>query len=226
MNAVLIILLSLLLLLVGLMLLKIKLTVEASENAELYLKILFFKIKLYPKKQKKIKLKDRTKKSLMRKEQKQKRRAQKKQRKKEKTALKKKQKAQESTKETPKKKKSVGEIVDLVGLIGKLTGAFFSRFSRRLRLDITKVHITVGTEDAATTAIYYGAICSGVDVLLSILDNTTNISPKEKRDILVNADFLSSKTELDIKLSASLRVWHLFDILLSVAIKFVKEKFL
>ncbi len=225
---VLTVLFVLLFLIVALMFLKVKVIIEASDSATVYLKILFVKIKLVPSERKKVKLKDWTSKKYRRRQEKDKLKELKKQQKKARSSEKKKKKKDEAKKKAetkPKPKKSPSEIVDLVGLVAKLVGTFFGRFSKRLRLDLTRIRITVGGEDAAKTAISYGIVCQGVSALISVLDSITNVSPKSNRDIVVDANFLSEKTEIDIVLAASLRVWHVFDMLLSVAIKFVKEKY-
>ena len=219
----------LLLLICAIMFLRVSVIIEADESVRVFLKILFIKIKLVPKERKKIDPRDFEAKKFKRRQEKEKKKALAKQKSKAKKDAKKKQKkelAKEKAKEQQKKKMSVSEIMDIVGLVSKLVGTFFIRFAKRLRLDLAKIHITVGGEDAASTAISYGVVCQGVAVIVELLDRITNVTPAKDKDIAVNVDFLSEKTKLDIKLSASLRVWHVFDMLFSVAIKFVKEKFL
>lgn len=219
----------LLLLICAVMFLRVSVIIEADEGARVFLKILFIKIKLVPKERKKINLRDFESKRFKRKQEKEKKKALARKKSKQKKEAKKKQKkdiAKEKAKEQPKKKMSVSEIMDIVGLVSKLVGTFFVRFAKRLRLDLARIHITVGGEDAASTAISYGVVCQGVSAVVELLDRITNITPEKNRDIAVGVDFLSDKMKVDIKLSASLRVWHVFDMLFSVAIKFVKEKFL
>ncbi len=230
MNIVLPILGVLFFLIVALMFLRVTVIIEADESARVYLKILFVKIKLVPGERKKIKLSKYKSKKFKSQQEKEKLKELKKQQKKEQAAAKKKKKKEAAKQKElenpkPKQKKSVSDILDLVGLVGKLVGTFFSRFAKRLRLDLTRIHITLGGEDAASTAISYGIVCQSVQYLVAGLDNITNIKPKNKKDIQINANFLSDKTEIDIKLAASLRVWHVFDMLFAVAVKFVREKF-
>ena len=214
----------LLLLICAIMFLRVSVIIEADESVRVFLKILFIKIKLVPKERKKIDPRDFEAKKFKRRQEKEKKKALAKQKSKAKKDAKKKQKKELAKQQ--KKKMSVSEIMDIVGLVSKLVGTFFVRFAKRLRLDLAKIHITVGGEDAASTAISYGVVCQGVAVIVELLDRITNVTPAKDKDIAVNVDFLSEKTKLDIKLSASLRVWHVFDMLFSVAIKFVKEKFL
>lgn len=218
-----------LLLICAIMFLRVSVIIEADESARVFLKILFIKIKLVPKERKKVDPRDFEIKKFRRRQEKEKKKALAKQKSKSQKDAKKKQKkelAKQKEKEQPKKKMSASEIVDLVGLVSKLVGTFFVRFAKRLRLDLAKIHITVGGEDAASTAITYGVVCQGVAVVVDALDKITNVTPAKDKDISVGVDFLSDKMKLDIKLAASLRVWHVFDMLLSVAIRFVRERFL
>lgn len=216
-----------LLLLAGILSLKVKVIIEANEEARVYLKILFIKIKLFPQDKKPPKLSDYDPKRLAKQEEKNKKKEEAKQKKKaEKEKKKKEKKEKEKNSPTPKKKMSLSDILDLVQLVLKLAKTFFVRFGKRLRLDITRIHITVASDDAAATAIMYGAVSQGVGVLVDFLDKIFNIKPDKNKDIQVYADFLSEKPHVDIKVAASLRVWHVFDMLFSVAFKFVKEKLL
>ena len=201
------------------MLTKVRLVLEADTTARVYLKILFFSFCLYPKKKKKLKISDYSTKKLQSKANKKKARMQKK-----------KSKANKASKTASKTKKqeklSLADVSQLVSLVYKLSQRFFSKFSRHLRLDLSRVHINVACEDAAKTALAYGAVSGGAAMLVEFLDNTLKARQNQKRDICIAADFLSDNSSIDISISASLRVWQAIDIAMAVAFKFVKEKFL
>lgn len=235
MNIFLIILGAFLLLFTFILSLRVKITIVANEQAQAFLEVLFLKIKLFPKDQKPPKLSDYTPEKIAQREKKAKKKEEKRlkqqklkeEKKKQKKAKKEAQKKAEEQKQDKKKKRlTLSDINELVKLVSALVGTLFSKFGRRLRIDLTKVHIVVASDDPALTAIEYGVICQSVAYLVEILDRITNITPKEEKDIGVHVDFLSDKPSVDICVSASLRVWHVFDILFSVAIRFVKEKIL
>ena len=87
----------------------------------------------------------------------------------------------------------------------------------------------MATGDAATTAIAYGAVTQAVNLLFPLLEQVKNFSFPKERDIDIVADFAGEGMEADIKISVSLRVWHLFHVAfgaLFTAIKhFVKKIF-
>ncbi len=205
------ILLGIILALALILLLRVKISViTRGGQTKLLLRILGIPIKLYPKKPKKqrIRLKDFTPRAL--------RRAQ---RKKDKKALKESLKAKHGASDG--EKTSLTETVSTVtGLVKTLSARLF----KHLRIDITKISISVGTPDAAKTGILYGTVCQGVAYLLEVLDRITNVKKKKKTEVSVSADFVSGKTNADIDLSFSLTVWQALDILFSTALEYIKSK--
>ena len=81
---------------------------------------------------------------------------------------------------------------------------------------------------ASSTAIAYGVAVQGVEYVLALLDKVTNVKYKKDAEVYVGVDYLSDKTQVDVSIAFSLRVWHLFDILFRVAFgavaKLVKQK--
>lgn len=130
----------------------------------------------------------------------------------------------EEKKKTKQKKVtdiSLGEKIDTVISLVKI---LFSRFFKHLRLDVSKIIISVGGEDAAKTAITYGVVSQSVAYLLEFLDNRLKISKKRTGQINVFCDFTSEDVTYDISLSASLSVWQLLDIAISLAYNYFKGK--
>ena len=201
------------------MLTRVRLIIEADITARVYLKILFYTYCIYPKNKKKLKISDYSTKNLQKRANAKNAKLQKKKNK----ATKQTKKAKESEK---KEKLSLADISELVSLVYKLAQRFFSKFSGHLRLDLSRVYINVASDDAAKTALAYGAVSSGVAMLVEFLDNTLNSKQNQARDIRIAADFLSESSSVDISISASLRIWQAVDIAMAVAIQFVKEKFL
>ena len=86
---------------------------------------------------------------------------------------------------------------------------------RRLCLDIK-----VASEDAATTAIEYGAVCSAVYPALSFIDSIANVKMKS---INVAADFNSDKP--DFGFSVIIRARILFLIIMAFGVFSEYNKF-
>ena len=206
--------------------LKATVTVAYRDEVALSVRVLFLKIRILPKKEKKKgphamseKQAQKIKKKLRKKQQKKAEAKQKKQEKK------------QAKKEAPKekKKKSLADILDMIVLIRTLLAKIIKTFFGHLRIDIVRLKIRVATGDAATTALAYGTVTQAVNLLFPVLEKTKNFSTPKKRDIDIVADFAGEEMEADVEFSFSLRVWHLFHAAfaaLGSAIKhFVKKAF-
>lgn len=199
---------------VALLFIRIKIVIKYTEDLIVYVKILFFKIKLVPKKEKKLKLSDYTHKKLDKKEKKQKAKELKKEKK----------KAEKAEAKKAESKEDKPGILETLGLIKNLVAAFFKYFFKYLRIDLSKINITVASEDAAKTAIMYGAISQSVAYIVEILDNTVNMKKKKDTEVSVAADFVAEKLSADIHIAFSLLVWQVLDIVFRLAVKYIKTK--
>ena len=206
--------------------LKATVTVAYHDEVALSVRVLCFKLRILPKKEKagphsmSAKKAEKIKQKLRKKQQK---KADAKQKKAEK---------KEAKKEIPKeekKKMTLPDILDIISLVRKLLVKVVKTFFGHLRLNIVRLKIRVATGDAATTAIAYGAITQAVNLLFPVLESVKNFSLPKTRDIDIVADFTGDGIEADVEFSFSLRVWHLFHVAfgaLGTAIKhFVKKIF-
>lgn len=201
--------------------LKATVTICYSDEVVLYVKVLFVKIPILPKKKK------YWKSSMSAKKARKIREARKKKAEKEKVARQQKaiKKEQKKKEKAAKPKKSMAEILDLVRLVCRLVSAVIRRFFRHLRIDVARLRVKVATGDAATTAIAYGAVTQSINVLFPLLESIDTLSLPQNADLSVEADFLSDSPELDVMFSFSLRVWHLFSVAFSALGAFLKHQF-
>ena len=128
--------------------------------------------------------------------------------------------------ETKKEKSKKSDIPfdEKISTILSLIKLLFSRFFRHLRLDVSKIIIIVGGSDAATAAITHGIISQSVAYLLEFLDSHMKISKKRKGEINVLCDFTDESIKYDISISASLSLWQIIDIGVSLAYNYFKGK--
>lgn len=121
----------------------------------------------------------------------------------------------------PAEKIPLGEKIDIVlALVKKLC----KKLCRHLRLDVSHIVITIGADDAASAAITYGIVSQSVAYLLAFLDAHLNIRKKRRGEIAVRCDFTAARTACDIRITASLAVWQLLDIGVSLAYNYFKGK--
>ena len=201
--------------------LKATVTIAYSDEVALSVKVLFLKIKILPKKEKKQKARSMSAK----KAQKIREKAAKKQAKKAAAAKEKRaRKAQKKAEQKDKPKKTLPEILDMLTLVRHLVSIVVKTFFKHLRIKVARLKIKVAMGDAANTAIAYGAITQSVNLLFPLLESVKNFDLPRASEIDISADFLGEKIEADVELSFSLRVWHLFDVAFGALGTLIKHK--
>ncbi len=194
---------------------RVRFIAEAAENVTLAVRILCFRFFLYPKRVKQPDPRKFTKKRFERMLRRQKKKAEKK-------AAKKTAKTEKKAKKEKEEKKT--SAADTIRLVLRLLSAVFPRFVRYLRLDVSRLIVTVSTDDAAKTAIAYGAVSQAAAYLSAFLDSYVDLRHPPAREERIECDFLSGKTSCDIHITASMRVWQIFVILVVAAYHFLAAK--
>ncbi len=128
-----------------------------------------------------------------------------------------------------KKKKSGGggkkqSIPEMLRLILKIAEALIRKLSRHLRIRVCRYEISVATDDAAKTAVLYGAASGLTANLFDLLRSVANFKVKANAPVNVYADFLSEKSRLAIKIDFSITLLGALAVLLSAGLAFVKQK--
>ena len=205
--------------------LKATVTIAYCGEVSLFVKVLFLKIKILPAKKKKYPKSMSAKKARKIKEKQKKKDAKKRLKKEEKKQEKEEKKKAVASGKAQKEKKSAGEILDLITLVAELVRAVVGTFFGHLKIKIARIRLTIATGDAASTAIAYGAVTQAINVLFPILDQIKTLKTPQNKDIDIRADFCSDESEIDIKISFSLRVWHLFHVAFAALGKLIKYFF-
>ena len=183
--------------------LKATLSIEYNGEVVLLLRVLFFKIKLFPRKEKRRPRSMSARKAKRIKDKLAAKKAEERSKKSEKRKKKKDSESESSTKKTP------AEILDIITLVIRLLKTVTAKFLKYMHLKLTRIKIKLGTGDAATTAIAYGAVTQSINLLLPILEDIKQLSlPKKSDEIDVIADFTAEESEIDLKISFSLRAWQ------------------
>ena len=194
--------------------LKFTVTIVYHDELAVYVRVLFIKIPILPKKEKKSGPHAMSEKKAQRLREK----LEKKKLKKEKAKKKK-----GSSEEKPKK--TLPEILDMITMVRAIVAKVIAKFWKHLRIDIARLRIRVATGDAAETAIAYGAVTGAINTLFPLLETVKNFDLPRQKDINVVADFVSEEIEADIKISFSLRVWHVLDVAFAALFSFIGHQF-
>lgn len=207
------------------LMLRIGVRVKLCDDTLLWLGVGIFRIRLYPKREKKLRLSDYEINKFRKRKAKEESKAKKKAAKKaEKEAEKKKGftgKVSESAKAHDKEKQGISELLDTVLEVVKV---FFERFGRHLYIKVQRLCIIVASGDAATTAVLYGAVCGAVQCLLELLDSSVKLKLPKSEEMVVTTDFTAEKTRADVDITFSFRVWQIFDMAIRSLWAYIKQK--
>lgn len=207
---------------------------ERDTEPNITVSYLFLRFGILPQKKKKINLRDYSYKNFKKAEEK--RIAEKKKEAlKKNEASKKTKKAASKTASSASNKKS-GEkaqeqqkksVVAALWEIKDLIFDTLKRFPAKLRLDISRLKINVGSKDAATTAITYGIVTEAVGAVLAVLDNFVNVKREYKKEVEILPDFTSGKITADVLIGVSITPAALLSLIFGFiggfVIKFVKK---
>ena len=110
-------------------------------------------------------------------------------------------KAKEPKKSAPKAEKPKPTVHALCQY-AKLGLSALGALIRGLRVDRLRLYAVIHSEDAAQTAIQYGAACAAVTGILPVLDSTLRI---QKKDIQIDAGFQGQGSLLlDLQITAAI----------------------
>ncbi len=208
-------------------------TVEMMEEMALTVRVLFIKLKILPKKEKRYKFKNYTLKRIRKREAKEAEQARKK-------AEKKKQKVAEKAEKKAKKKEELAKLTraerrelkakkkasrpaltDIIPLACRVLGLFVSRFFGKLHIKVARLHVRVGAADAMQAAVMYGVANQAVQYLIVFLQKVTHMDGMKHADIRVEPDFLSEKIEFDFKITVRVSLGNVLGALFKAGWKFL-----
>lgn len=195
----------------------IRIRLKYTDELEVFVPVLFFKIPIFPRK---TKLKPMSKKKyekVLAKEAE-------KSTKKERDKVSKEKKKNKPIKDAKKKKISLSDITSLVGEILDAVGAILSKVGGYLRVKIYALHILISSDDAAKTAITYGAVSGTLGTLFGILEDRCHIKYARNAEAGVSCDYTCGSSELKCDVRFTFRIWQLISIAFNAFKKFISIK--
>ena len=197
-------------------------TLVYDDEFKAFARVLFVRIKLFPRKKKK----KRGPHSMSR------RKAakilasleKKKQKKKAKKLKKQAKKEEKKAQEEKEGKKSFSEILDTVTSITSLATDALGRFGKRFHVRIAVMRITVATPDAAQTAIAYGAIQAALSQLYATLGQTKNFKLPRESKFRLDTDFSKTEPSAEIKIHFSFSIFALLAAAIGAVLKMLIRK--
>ena len=89
-----------------------------------------------------------------------------------------------------------------------------------MHVKVAKLHIKVASNDAAKTAILYGAVSGATACLIDNIDEFTKLNKLKRKSVIIEPDFLSDKTEAKINISLSISVFGAIATILKMLLKY------
>ena len=172
-----------------------KLHIRYKDELTIYLKILFFKIPLFP--ESKIKLDPKRYEKMLKGE----------------------ENPQASIITQIKEESTKNSLLENIKMIGSFISTLIKSCAPYMRVKLARVHIYVGSSDAAKTAILYGAISGALALLIDNIDEYTNLEKLKKKSIIVEPDFLAETTSANIHICLSISVYGAIATMLKTIIK-------
>ena len=110
--------------------------------------------------------------------------------------------------------------------LGRVLGTYGGKLFKSVVFDEIDVYVSVGTGDAASTAIKYGETCQKIYPVFGFICSNNIV---KKYDILVEPDFLANKTESELFIDFSVTIRKIinatiamvFRLIFNVGLKFI-----
>lgn len=115
-------------------------------------------------------------------------------------------------------------LVENIKNIARLISSFVKFCTPYMHVKLAKIHIKVASDDAAKTAILYGVISGAVAILIDTVDENTKLHKLKRKSVIIEPDFLSNKTAAKINVSLSISVFGAISTILKMIIKYQNIK--
>ena len=204
-------------------------TIDMQDEFTLSVRALGIRIPISPKKQKKYKPSRYTLKKIRKREAKAAKKKEKADAAKIKKAKAKAEKKEAKAKLTKAERKALRKdkrakrpaMTDFIPLTARVSKLFFSRFFGKLRIRTARLHIRVGTDNAAKTAVMFAVIRQSVAGLMTVLRTISHVDGLKKADIAISPDFTSDKITFDCKLTFRVSLGNIVGAALKAGLSFL-----
>lgn len=124
----------------------------------------------------------------------------------------------------PKKKREITAegAIKAIKAVTDALAVLWDRLRRRMRIKLILLHLIIATDEAAKTALIYGAAANACDTLLDVLRRYLKYTEKDGA-VCVSADFTKETTEFDLDVELSLTVFGVIAVLLPTLNKYLKD---
>ncbi len=205
-------------------------TLDVDKVMSLSVRVLCFRFKILPKKEKKYKLRKYTLKKIRRREKKAAKKAAR-------AALRRKAKADAKALEKADmeqmswserraykrlKKASRPPLRELIPLICRVLKLFCSKLFGKVHIKVARLNVYVGSSDAMKAAVLYGVVNQSVQYLMEGFQKFTHVDGLDNAEINIAPDFLSEKIEFNFNMTVRVSLGNLLGALIKAGWRFLK----
>lgn len=142
----------------------------------------------------------------------------------EKKRLKALKKAEKHKASTSTKKRATPNLKENLEMILALLKKLYAETRGNIKIHFRKMHIYVGTDDAAKTAILYGIIVQSVSYILNLVEEKFTHVKRRRGDVSVEPDYTSGQCSADIDLICTVKIRRAISMALSMLLAYNKER--
>lgn len=128
-----------------------------------------------------------------------------------------------ASKSKGKKKADPLGFVEFLIHIGKVISLALKEHFRRARVDLKELYVSIGTDDAAKTALIYGGSIQAANALCVLLQRFTKFRCNNK-NLVIAPDFTSEKSRFSIHLDMTVRLFFVLGVLFRAYFRFFERK--
>lgn len=120
------------------------------------------------------------------------------------------------------KKAKRPKMTELIPLVTRIVGLFFSRFFGKIHIKVMRLNIRVGGGDAMAVAMTYGVVYQSVGYLLKLLEKICHVDGLKKAEISVVPDYTVSGMIFDCDLTFRVSLGNVVGALLKAGFAFLR----
>ena len=121
-----------------------------------------------------------------------------------------------------KKQTTAENALAAIKTVTDVIATLWDKLRRRMKIKLIKLCVVIATDEAAKTAVIYGAAANACDALLDAMRRYLKFTEKDGA-VSVSVDFTKEKTEFDLDIELSLRVIGALAVLLPALNKYLNS---
>lgn len=107
--------------------------------------------------------------------------------------------------------------------IGRIIGRALKEHFSKMKIYLKELHVSIGSSDAAETALLYGGAIQAANGLCALLQHYSHFRC-DNRNLVIAPDFVSEKSRFSIHLDLTVKAFHLIGVLLRAYLRLFEGK--